>query len=101
MTITLTPEEIIHLGASMRSNWVAVALGYKLRIWETIGYASWEEYLAGEHWMLDQKPFPGRQARDVAFWASYGMSVEAISRITTLEPEVIRAELSTLQSQAG
>ena len=95
MTITLTPEEINQLGASMRSNWVAVTLGYKLRIWEIIGYESWEEYLAGEHWTLDQKPLPKHQSRDVAFWASYGMSVEAISRITTLEPEIIRAELAT------
>lgn len=95
MTITLSPEEINHLGACMRSERWAVTLGHKLSIWEMAGYETWEEYLAGEHWHLAQKPKPGNQSQDIAFWASHGMSVEAISRITTLEPEIIRAELAT------
>ncbi|MGH1978625.1 hypothetical protein [Rothia sp. L_38] len=94
MDTTLSPEEAFRLGSFMRCDWIAIALGYKLRIWEMIGYESWEEYLACEHWELNYQP--GRfQNPDLAFWASYGMSVEAISRITTLEPEIIRAELAT------
>ena len=94
MTITLTPEEAFRLGSFMRCDWIAIVLGYKLRIWEPLDYETWEEYLACEHWELNYQP--GRfQNPDLAFWASYGMSVEAISRITTLEPEIIRAELAT------
>lgn len=96
MNTTLTPEEAFRLGTFMRCDWIAVTLGYKLRIWELLDYESWEEYLTCEHGELNYQP--GRfQNPDLAFWASYGMSVEAISRITALDSESICAELAALQ----
>lgn len=66
-------------------------LAYLARTWETLDYDSFEDYLECEFMSLELTPRPEKQAEAIAFYASYGMSIQAIAMITGLEEERVVA----------
>ncbi|MFC6352646.1 hypothetical protein ACFP6B_01870 [Rothia nasimurium] len=93
----LNHEEALRLHSELRGGIYCTGasmlpvLAYRARTWETLGYESFEDYLECEFASLNLTPRLEKQAEAIAFYASYGMSIQAIAMITGLEEERVVA----------
>ncbi|MBK4120138.1 hypothetical protein [Kocuria rhizophila] len=70
-----------------------IVLAWQGRAWESLSYATWDEYVAGEFSDLSLRPPLETRSDTLSSMRGAGMSIRAISAATTLSPATISRAL--------
>ena len=101
----LTRAEAELLTAQIRSSLhhaqELIVLAWTRRAWESLGYESWNSYIAGEFQDISLRPPLESRQETVAMMRQAGMSIRAISAATTLSVGTVDGVLRKVREQAG
>lgn len=100
-TLTRAEAELLttQIRTSLHHAQELIVLAWTRRAWESLGYASWNEYVGGEFADISLRPPLESRQDTVEAMRGAGMSIRAISAATTLSVGTVNKVLSQMKAE--